>query len=54
MYKSIEVVIEHLQEIGKVVVNGIDNIAGLQEELRQKGYNTKLISTDNDYLVIEE
>jgi len=54
MYESIEKVIEHLQEIGKVVVNGVENVVSLQEELRQKGYNTTFVSTDNDYLVIEE
>jgi hypothetical protein len=49
---NIEVIIEHLQEMGKVVAEGItqDTIIKLNE----LGYPTKFVSSDRDYLVLDK
>jgi len=47
----IEKCIEHLQEMGKMIIKEGDNIKEIQKELRTRGYETKFESTDRDYLV---
>jgi hypothetical protein len=42
--------IEHLEEMNKVKVSDISNIAELQENLKERNYNTKL---NGDYLILE-
>ncbi|MGE5327990.1 MAG: hypothetical protein ACM3KR_00580 [Deltaproteobacteria bacterium] len=53
-FYNIETTIEHLQEMGKVVVNDTKNINELQYELQKRGYITEYKSTDRDYLILIE
>lgn len=48
---NLDLIVEHLQEMGKVVVNGFDNISELKAELSKRGIETKFESSDRDYLV---
>jgi len=52
--KNLNVIIEQLQEMGKVCVDNIENISELQEQLKEKGYETRFESTDRDYLVLDK
>ena len=50
---NIELIIEHLQEMGRTVVQ--DNFASnIQDMLNEKGYKTHLETTDRDYLVWDD
>lgn len=53
---NIDRMIEHLQEMNKVIVSdmSMSEIKEAQKELEQRGYITEFRSTDRDYLVLVE
>ncbi|MDP4267037.1 MAG: hypothetical protein Q8880_06350 [Bacteroidota bacterium] len=51
---DIQIYIEHLQEMGRVALQGNENIRKLKKELLGAGYRTKFESTDRDYLVLTD
>ena len=48
-----DVIIEHLQEAGKVVLQGNENVPQLISYLEEKGYYTHREETDKEYLVLD-
>jgi len=46
----IDKTIEHLEEMGKVVIHDTDNIEELQVKLKARGYITVIESSDRVYL----
>lgn len=47
-----DVIIEHLQEMGKVAVEGDSDM--IKAELLKRGYDTHFKSTDREYLVLDK
>jgi hypothetical protein len=50
----VEKVIEHLEEMKKVVVDDIEDLSELQNELEKRGYFTHFFVSDHDYLRLDE
>lgn len=47
---NIEKHIEFLQEMGKTIITN-ENVEELQEKLMKRGYMTRLVNADRDYLI---
>ncbi len=48
-----DVIVEHLKEVGKVVLQGNENVSALIANLEKMGYYTHYEETDREYLVLD-
>lgn len=50
--KNLKTILEHLNEMGKVDITNINNRGQLQEELENRGIETRIEYSDRDYLIL--
>lgn len=48
-----DVIVEHLQEEGKVALQGNENVTALIANLEEMGYYTHYEETDREYLILD-